>query len=580
MKTVSLHHKHIVGHLWLAIMGIVWSIAWFMLNSIDTFASGPVTNYGAVFVWSFAGLQNQQTDLHRQYGGNDFEWLLFLRNHKTLNTPEIVSINANTKSCVKQVRWLYYNSARGQLLWPLDADSLADLQAINSSYNDLQLQWGLYIGCDGNTTNIFGQVTHTFNTLERKLVAGVNINTTTNSYTHAFANTFNINNTTVWWYLVDSVGGIASANGVGPLYGQSNGWWTGATQSGAVFNSTGTTITGTGNSWDIVTILVGGQTYTGVVWSGWTFQIPVVLDVGSNEIVIILTDPETQEQTQTTIIVSVIIPPVIDFCPNGDYTASLYDGQCGQAPTPKPINDKKSNPVVLVTDEELGICEEGEDNSDSYYDRKCTDDKHNSADEKPSNPTVDNTFDFIKEVGNVMKSMTCNISQELVEAYVFGRSMNMTTVNNICNANLLWPLRRKEMAKFSSMFALKALGKEPDKTRECSWNDGKDETDEMKAFMELSCQLGNMGLKRSGAIDEKFRPNDKVTIGEFATLVSRMLFGTVHNTPENDPRPWYQEHTKALKKAWIMTQIDKPSNEQLRWYALIVFKRVYEMINK
>ncbi len=53
------------------------------------------------------------------------------------------------------------------------------------------------------------------------------------------------------------------------------------------------------------------------------------------------------------------------------------------------------------------------------------------------------------------------------------------------------------MAKFSSMFALKALGKEPDKTRDCSWNDDKEETNEMKAFMELSCQLGNMGLKRS-----------------------------------------------------------------------------------
>lgn len=47
------------------------------------------------------------------------------------------------------------------------------------------------------------------------------------------------------------------------------------------------------------------------------------------------------------------------------------------------------------------------------------------------------------------------------------------------------------------MFALKALGKEPDKTRDCSWNDDKEETNEMKAFMELSCQLGNMGLKRS-----------------------------------------------------------------------------------
>jgi hypothetical protein len=136
------------------------------------------------------------------------------------------------------------------------------------------------------------------------------------------------------------------------------------------------------------------------------------------------------------------------------------------------------------------------------------------------------------------------------------------------------------MAKFSSMFDLKALAGEPDKTRACVFSDTSAESNEMQAFIQLSCELGNMGLKRDGSIDDSFRSNDKVTIAEFATLVSRMMFGPIHNTPENDPRPWYGEHTKALYKAGIMTQIDKPSNEQLRGYALIVFKRVYEMLNK
>ncbi len=90
-----------------------------------------------------------------------------------------------------------------------------------------------------------------------------------------------------------------------------------------------------------------------------------------------------------------------------------------------------------MTDEDLSICEEGEDDSDSYYDRICKDPKHNSPEEEPKNPILDDTFNFVKEVGNVMKSMTCNISQELVEAYVFGHNLNMTTVDNICNANLL-----------------------------------------------------------------------------------------------------------------------------------------------
>jgi len=80
------------------------------------------------------------------------------------------------------------------------------------------------------------------------------------------------------------------------------------------------------------------------------------------------------------------------------------------------------------------------------------------------------------------------------------------------------------MAKFSSMFDLKALAAEPDKTRACTFNDTDNESDEMKAFIQLSCELGNMGLHRDGSINDSFRPNDKVTIAEFATLVSRMMF--------------------------------------------------------
>lgn len=580
MKNLSTHHQHIIHHVGLAILGLTGSIMWFMINSIDTFASGPVTNYSEVFVWSFAGLENYQTDLHWQFGGNDFEGLMFLRSHKTLTTPQTVSINATTKSCAKQVRWLYYNSARGQILWPLDQDSLTDLQNMNSSYDDLQIQWWLYIGCDGNTNNIFGQVTHIFNTLEHKIVAGVDINTTTNSYTHAFANTLGINNTIVWDYIVDSVWGVASADGIWPAYGSNNTTGATTTESGAVFTSTGAVIVGTGNSGDIVQIVVGWEIYTGVVWSGWVFEIPVVLAIGDNEIVITITDPETEESTQTTITVAVVTtPPVTDFCPNGDYSGDAYDEDCWQAPAPSTGNNKWSNPVKMITDEDLWICEPGEDNSESYYDRVCTDDTHNSAEEKPSLP-IDNTFDFIKEVGAVMKSMTCNLSQEIVEAYVFARSINMTTVNNICNANMMGPLRRKEMAKFSSMFALKVLDSEPDTTRVCVFNDVANQSAEMQAFMQLSCQLGNMGLKRSGIVDENFRPDDIVTVGELATLVSRMIYGSIHNTPENDPRPRYQEHTKALYKDGIMKKIDSPWDPQLRGYALIVFQRVYNMINK
>lgn len=60
------------------------------------------------------------------------------------------------------------------------------LRLLDDSYDDLSITGGLYIGCDGDTEHVFGQVSHTINERERKIVAGVQIETGTNSYNYAF----------------------------------------------------------------------------------------------------------------------------------------------------------------------------------------------------------------------------------------------------------------------------------------------------------------------------------------------------------------------------------------------------------
>jgi len=86
----------------------------------------------------------------------------------------------------------------------------------------------------------------------------------------------------------------------------------------------------------------------------------VILVVGSNQILVTITNPETEETIETSITVTVVPTPVIDNCPNGDYTGDLYDEQCGQAPeqeNPQPRRSRDSK-AVIMTDEDLGICEE------------------------------------------------------------------------------------------------------------------------------------------------------------------------------------------------------------------------------
>lgn len=49
------------------------------------------------------------------------------------------------------------------------------------------------------------------------------------------------------------------------------------------------------------------------------------------------------------------------------------------------------------------------------------------------------------------------------------------------------------MAKMISEFAIQILGKKPDTSKKCDYPDITDQTDEMKKYIKLSCQLGLMG---------------------------------------------------------------------------------------
>jgi hypothetical protein len=65
---------------------------------------------------------------------------------------------------------------------------------------------------------------------------------------------------------------------------------------------------------------------------------------------------------------------------------------------------------------------------------------------------------------------------------------------------------------------------------------------------------------------DNFRPNDVVTRWEFATALSRMLYGT------SDGTPYYSTHLSKLYREWIITNSD-PKIKELRWYVMIMLMR-------
>lgn len=217
----------------------------------------------------------------------------------------------------------------------------------------------------------------------------------------------------------------------------------------------------------------------------------------------------------------VIVPPITirygwgitlrkDNCPNGDFSPSFYDSICWTKPTTT----------------------------------------HSSAD-------------------------TCDgATEELVGAYDFAFAHNITTQPTCARAKLENTIRRKEMAKMISVFAINIMWMTPNTGKNCSFTDLSHETGEMNVFAKLVCQLGLMWYETDGVTQkDEFEPNVLVDRWQFGTILSRILRGTTYAWG----KPYYVKHLAALKKANIMTKIDTPRVLELRWRVLLTMQRVFEM---
>jgi hypothetical protein len=129
---------------------------------------------------------------------------------------------------------------------------------------------------------------------------------------------------------------------------------------------------------------------------------------------------------------------------------------------------------------------------------------------------------------------------------------------------------RREMAKMISVFATKIMWLKPDTTRKCKYTDTSKESDEMKAYATLACQLKIMWLKYDWTPDTTLRPNWLVTRAQFGTMLSRLIYWNKYNWNKESR---YGPHLSALKKNWIIKDISKPTMQEQRWYIMIMLMR-------
>ena len=174
-------------------------------------------------------LANRFSTVHFNVGGNDFWGGFFWTEAKNLSTPQMVTANGERLLCSAQIRGFYYNSQRGERLWPLDTDSQEDLGRIQVNYRAPQMliNGGFYTNCqkeqagklipeneDGRTNSlygIYGRITHTYQGHEYSIYAGLLNDITKNELPNAKlrCNFQRIDNQYPFGYIYDKSGGIA-----------------------------------------------------------------------------------------------------------------------------------------------------------------------------------------------------------------------------------------------------------------------------------------------------------------------------------------------------------------------------------
>jgi hypothetical protein len=128
---------------------------------------------------------------------------------------------------------------------------------------------------------------------------------------------------------------------------------------------------------------------------------------------------------------------------------------------------------------------------------------------------------------------------------------------------MTWNLIRAHMAKMMVNYAMDVMWLTGDQTKECNFDDIQSQSDEMKSYIKLSCQLGIMwvGVK-------SFNPKWLVTRAEFWTVLSRVLYWDTYNGWEK----YYSNHLKILKENEIIKN-DDPKLKELRWYVMLMLMR-------
>lgn len=240
----------------------------------------------------------------------------------------------------------------------------------------------------------------------------------------------------------------------------------------------------------------------------------------------------------------------------------------GKASSVKKVSSSSDNDDDEDDDEE----EDDDDTDDRDEDDETDDTTKDTDDDDLLDMLMEDLREGVEEPTDT-SDLQCS-DDEYNAAYEFGFMYGLTTMPSCVEANMDGTLLRKHAAKMLSKYAVTVLGKEPNMSRTCTFSDMSSEDEEMKNYAALACQLWLMGLAADGTTPlTEFNPDGAVDKAQFATMLSRLLYGNTYN---GNTTCRYCDHVAALQKAGIITITSDLTIPLRRAYALIMLMRTKE----
>ena len=167
--------------------------------------------------------------------------------------------------------------------------------------------------------------------------------------------------------------------------------------------------------------------------------------------------------------------------------------------------------------------------------------------------------------------------EEVFVAYNWAINNWITTIDDVSKVQFNKKITRAELAKMMVEFMSWTLKKQPIITWEVNYRDvNYKNLWDLGWYIQLAYQFQIMGINADWTPIEDFNPNKTVTRSEFATVLSRIMFGDKYN---QDWENYYEKHIKALEKVNILGNTD-PNLIEARWWIMIMLYKSKDIENK